>query len=95
MTNVERGRPRTINLEPDWDGMRHWVQHVHKTDPETAIRIAMQMGREAPELPDNDHGDGSVTCGYCGHTEDRAQNEPCSSCANAVEPGSYDHPDFE
>lgn len=52
MTDVEHRQRRSISLEPNWEGMRKWVLHVHRTDPELARRIAMDMGREAPELPD-------------------------------------------
>jgi hypothetical protein len=38
----------SINIEPDWDGMRRWVLTVFKTDPATACKIAAEMGAEAP-----------------------------------------------
>lgn len=41
----------TINVEPNWDGMRTWVLHIYKTDPMLARKIAADMGREAPDLP--------------------------------------------
>ncbi len=44
--------PDTINIEPDWDGMRRWVLVVFKTDPELARHIASKMGSEAPEFPE-------------------------------------------
>lgn len=43
---------RTINITPNWEGMRKWVLHVYESDPETAREIAKAMGCEAPDLPD-------------------------------------------
>lgn len=40
----------SINLEPDWEGMRRWVLHVAETDPEQAALIAGEMGSEAPPM---------------------------------------------
>lgn len=48
---LETDRMTVINLEPNWDGVRAWVLHVHKTDPMLARKLASEMGREAPELP--------------------------------------------
>jgi hypothetical protein len=39
----------TITLEPHWPGMRAYVKHVARTDPETARLIGESMGREAFE----------------------------------------------
>lgn len=44
----------TIDLTPNWDGMRRWVLHVFRTDPSTARRIAADMGSEAPTFPGDD-----------------------------------------
>ncbi len=44
----------SINLEPNWEGMRAWVLNVYKTDPATARKIAADMGSEAPELPEDE-----------------------------------------
>ena len=42
----------TITFEMNWDGMRRWVRHVARTDPEVAQEIAEAMGDEAPDLSD-------------------------------------------
>lgn len=44
----------SIDVTPNWPRMREWVQHVYKTDPETARKIAAGMGEEAPELPEQE-----------------------------------------
>lgn len=43
--------PRTIDITPDWEGMRRFVLHIFRTDPKTARKIAAEMGCEAPDLP--------------------------------------------
>lgn len=40
----------SISIEPHWPNLRRWVRHVAKTDPETAAKIAAEMGDEAPDL---------------------------------------------
>lgn len=40
----------TINLEPNWQGMRAWVRHVAHTEPQTALAINAAMGSEAADL---------------------------------------------
>lgn len=41
---------QTIDITPNWAGMRAWVLHVAKTDPMLARKIASEMGREAPKF---------------------------------------------
>lgn len=41
--------PRSINLEPNWDGMRRWVRNIARTDLPLAHEIASNMGDEAPD----------------------------------------------
>ena len=43
-----------ITVEPHWPGMRAWVLHVYKTDPDKAREIASHMGCEAPGLPEEE-----------------------------------------
>lgn len=40
--------PETVNLEPNWEGMRAWVLNMAQTDPQKAQEIAREMGNEAP-----------------------------------------------
>lgn len=40
-----------ITLEPDWEGMRAYVLHMYKTDPDAARKLNDAMGREAATLP--------------------------------------------
>jgi len=47
--------PKTITLEPNWEGVRRWVvECVFPSDPEHAREIAAAMGSEAPDLPPKD-----------------------------------------
>lgn len=41
----------TINVEPNWEGLRQYVLTMFRTDPTTAYRIAADMGCEAPIFP--------------------------------------------
>jgi hypothetical protein len=45
----EQGQPQSINLEPNWEGMRAWVQELEKTDPQVAQGIKDAMGSESPD----------------------------------------------
>lgn len=40
----------TVNLTPNWAGMRAWLLNVARTDLQTAERIAAEMGSEAPSI---------------------------------------------
>lgn len=46
--NESEPQPQTVNIEPDWEGMRRWVEALKQTDPETAAKIEEAMGNEAP-----------------------------------------------
>ncbi len=39
----------TVSIEPNWPNMRRWLRNLHRTDPQTAERIAETMGDESPE----------------------------------------------
>lgn len=41
----------TVDVTPNWEGLRRFVLHVFRTDPKTARKIAAEMGCEAPDLP--------------------------------------------
>lgn len=76
--------PETINLEPNWEGMRRWVINMAKSDPVKAKEIADAMGREAPELS---------FCGGCANYTDPTE-EHCNYCgfpdgAAMIERGWY------
>lgn len=58
-------KQHTISAEPDWAAMRGWVEHVARTDPAAARRIAAAMGGEAPDL---DAALAEVRCEACGGT---------------------------
>lgn len=52
----------SINVEPNWEGMRAWVLNIAKSDPELAKKIIAEMGAEAPDelevdfnAPSGDH----------------------------------------
>lgn len=44
--------PKTINLEPNWEGVRRFVLSIYQIDPQRARDIAAEMGCEAPTFPD-------------------------------------------
>lgn len=46
---------QTINIEPNWSGMRRWIAHVFKTDPELARKLNSEMGCERAGLPSDCH----------------------------------------
>jgi hypothetical protein len=49
--------PESINLEPNWDGVRAFLLNLAQTDPDKAQEIAATMGSEAPpELLGQDQG---------------------------------------
>lgn len=55
--------PKTIDITPNWDGLRRWVRHVFRTDPDLARRIARDMGSEAPDFSDLEEKTGGMTLG--------------------------------
>lgn len=36
--------PKTVNIEPNYEGLRAWLKNVAKTDLPNAIRINETMG---------------------------------------------------
>ena len=38
--------PETVNIEPNWEGMRAWILNIARTDIATALKINAEMGSE-------------------------------------------------
>ena len=55
--------PESINIEPDWEGMRRWVEVLKQTQPDVAAEIEQAMGNEAPgaQTPPDLSGDPRFT----------------------------------
>lgn len=51
---------QTINIEPNWPGLRRWAEHVAATDLAAAKRVAAEMGREAPDLSEFERNEGGT-----------------------------------
>lgn len=49
---TEQTAPRTIDVTPNWPGMRAWIKYVAKTDAAAAYKINEAMGCEA--VPDEE-----------------------------------------
>jgi hypothetical protein len=52
----------TIDITPDWSGMRRFVIHVARTDLDAAQKIAAELRGEAPVIAYAD--DGSFAGGF-------------------------------
>jgi hypothetical protein len=77
----------TVNVEPNWDGMRRFVQNIAKTDPATARKIAAEMGDEAPYL---DPCEECGTPGVDGELKGPDGRAVCDPCRDEL--GTYDEP---
>jgi hypothetical protein len=38
--------PKTVNIEPNWAGMRRWVLSVARTDMAAAVKVNASLGCE-------------------------------------------------
>lgn len=81
----------SITLEPNWDGMRAWVRHVYRTDPVTAMKIAAEMGPEAPDFSDLERPVGLDRSAYSyGGHGDNTEGEG-NAMADAIDQYFYVH----